>query len=291
MLYGSIVALVTPMSATGEIDFDALHRLVDWHLESGTDGLVIAGSTGESATLDAQERAALLSSVVKQVAGRIPVVMGTGTNNTAQTVSLTRQALELGADAALVVAPYYSRPTQEGLRLHFEAVAAVGLPVFLYNVPGRTACDILPETVVALASVPHIWGIKEASSLERCMTLLQACPESFIVLSGEDAQSMTSVIAGAKGVVSVAANVVPHEMHTMIALASEGSIMEANALNTRLEPLYGALFCESNPIPVKWALKEMGMTEPYLRLPLTLLGEEKRVTIRRVLEETGVPCV
>ncbi|MFI4956144.1 MAG: 4-hydroxy-tetrahydrodipicolinate synthase [Gammaproteobacteria bacterium] len=290
MLSGSIVALVTPMSETGDIDFDALHRLVDWHLESQTDAIVVTGSTGEAATLTPEERADILSAVVKQVAGRIPVVAGTGTNNTAQTVELTRFARDLGADAALVVVPYYNRPTQQGLKLHFKAVASIGLPIFLYNVPSRTACDLLPETVVELAEVKHIIGIKEASSLERCMTLLQTCPESFIVLSGEDGQAMASVIAGAKGVISVAANVVPEAMHTLMALASGGSIMEANQINTRLQPLYQALFCEPNPIPVKWALKEMGMMEPHVRLPLTLLSEEKRVTITRVLEETGVPC-
>jgi 4-hydroxy-tetrahydrodipicolinate synthase len=290
MLTGSIVALVTPMNEAGEIDFDALHRLVDWHLESGTDAIVVSGSTGEAATLSSEERVELLSAVVKQVAGRIPVVAGTGTNNTAQTVELTRQAKQLGADAALVVVPYYNKPTQEGLRLHFEAVAAVGLPIFLYNVPGRTACDLLPETVVALSQVQHIVGIKEASSLERCVALVQACPESFIILSGEDSQAMVSVLAGAKGVVSVAANVVPGAMHELMVLAQNGSIMEAKEINTQLEPLYSALFCESNPIPVKWALKEMGMMEAYVRLPLTLLSKEKRVTITRVLEETGVPC-
>jgi 4-hydroxy-tetrahydrodipicolinate synthase len=291
MLHGSIVALVTPMTQDGAIDFDALHHLVDWHLTSGTDGIVVAGSTGEAATLTVDEREALLSAVVKQVAGRIPVVAGTGTNATAQTVELTERAAKLGADAALVVVPYYNRPTQRGMQLHFEAVAAVGLPVCLYNVPARTASDLLPETVLALSNVSNIIGIKEASSLERCITLLQTCPESFSIISGEDGQSMLSVLAGARGVISVAANIIPREMHELMALTHQGAISEAKTLDERLQPLFSALFCEPNPIPVKWALSEMGKAQPAVRLPLTLLSEAKRVSIRRLLEERGVACV
>lgn len=288
MLKGSVVALVTPMDASGAIDFDALHQLVDWHLVSGTEAIVVAGSTGEAATLSTEERSALLSAVVKQVDGQIPVVMGTGTNNTAQSIALTQEASALGADAALVVVPYYNRPTQQGMMAHFMAIAEVGLPIFIYNVPARTASDILPETVEALAQVKNIIGIKEASSLERCIMLLQRCPESFSVLTGEDGQCMAAVIAGAKGVISVAANVVPEAMHHLMELSSLGDIMEAKSLNEKLEPLYQAMFCEPNPIPVKWALHEMGMMGPYLRLPLTLLSDEKRGTIKRVLVETGV---
>jgi 4-hydroxy-tetrahydrodipicolinate synthase len=288
MLTGSIVALVTPFTLEGQIDLDALHRLVDWHLAVGTDGIVVAGSTGEAATLTVDERAALLSAVVKQVRGRVPVVAGTGTNCTQQTMELTRQAATLGADAALVVVPYYNRPTQQGLFLHYESVATVGLPVFLYNVPGRTACDLLPETVVALSSIPHIVGIKEASSHERCMALLNSCAESFCILTGEDAQARLSVMSGVAGVISVAANVVPAEMHLLMRFSAQGDAAQANPLDARLQPLFSGLFCESNPIPVKWALSEMGLINPTLRLPLTLLSEEKRVTIRRLLEETGV---
>ncbi len=291
MLHGSIVALVTPMTHDGDIDFDALHRLVEWHLESKTDAIIIAGSTGEAATLTSDERAALISAVVAQVGGRVPVVAGTGTNATAQTVALTQQAADLGVDAALVVVPYYNRPTQHGLQWHFEAVAAVGLPIYLYNVPARTSCDLLPDTVVTLSSVPNIVGIKEASSLERCLTLLKMCPESFSILSGEDGQAMLSILAGAKGVVSVAANIVPGRMHELMALASLGSIMEAKRLDEQLQPLFEGLFCEPNPIPVKWALSEMGLMRPDVRLPLTLLSEEKRGTIRNLLIDAGVACV
>ncbi len=285
MLRGSIVALVTPMKPSGELDWSVLENLVDWHLEQGTDGIIVAGSTGEAATLTEMERAELISRVSDQVQQRIPVIAGTGTNNTALTCELTAEAKSAGADAALVVAPYYNKPTQEGLIAHYRAVSNMGLPIILYNVPGRTACDIRPETVLALAEDKNIIGIKESSNLERIHTLLQQLPKSFQVIAGDDADAVASVQAGAVGVISVVANVVPNLMKQLMDSALKGN--PDLDLDKRLQPLYDAMFVESNPIPVKWALAEMGRIEQGIRLPLLCLSKRYHAQVRAALEQVG----
>ena len=289
MFQGSIVALVTPMHVDGAIDFDSLDRLVEFHIENGTDGIVAVGTTGESATLDEAEHCEVIRRVVERVAGRTPVIAGTGANATSEAINLTRCARESGADACLLVTPYYNKPTQEGLYLHFSAVAqAVDVPQILYNVPGRTACDMLPETVARLSEIPHIIGIKEASDIGRIRTLLHACDRQFSVFSGDDAVAMEAILAGGRGVISVAANVAPAAMRDMCATALAGDREQARTINGSLEALYDALFCESNPIPVKWAVHEMGLIPPGIRLPLTILSERYQGRVRQAMAGAGV---
>jgi 4-hydroxy-tetrahydrodipicolinate synthase len=288
MLQGSLVAMVTPMRSDGEVDEESLERLVEFHVEAGTDGIIAVGTTGESATLDEAEHIHVVRRVVELAAGRIPVIAGTGGNSTTEALRLTRRAHEVGADACLLVVPYYNKPTQEGLYRHFKTVAeAVPLPQILYNVPGRTACDMLPETVRRLSEIPNIVGIKEASDLARVRELLERCGETFAVYSGEDAIAMEAILAGGRGVISVTANVAPEQMHEMCRLALAGDRKGAHAVNERLAELHGALFAESNPIPVKWALHEMGLIPPGIRLPLTPLSEAHRARVRRALEVAG----
>lgn len=290
MFHGSMVALVTPMRADGSIDNEALERLVNFHIENETDAIVVVGTTGESATLDEQEHCDVIRQLVKFAAGRIPVIAGTGANSTREAIDLTRCAQEAGADACLLVTPYYNKPTQEGLYLHFRAVAeAVAIPQILYNVPGRTAVDMLPETVARLAEISNIVGIKEATGdLERGKEILDRCGDKLDLYSGDDATAMELILAGAKGDISVTANVAPRAMHEMCAAAQRGDRAEAERINANLLGLHKNLFLEANPIPVKWALFEMGLIPEGIRLPLTPLSESCRATLRETMQQAGV---
>ncbi len=290
MFHGSMVALVTPMSAQGAIDSASLSGLIEFHIDSGTDAIVAVGTTGESATLDTQEHCQLIRMVVDRVAGRIPVIAGTGANATTEAIALTRCALEAGADACLLVTPYYNKPTQQGLYLHFKAVAdAVPIPQILYNVPGRTACDMLPDTVQRLAELPNIVGIKEATGdLARAREILARCGEALDLYSGDDALAREIILAGGKGVISVTANVAPRAMHEMCAAALQGDADTAAQIDARLAGLHRDLFLESNPIPVKWALREMGLIPPGIRLPLTPLSPECHEPLRRTMRQAGI---
>lgn len=290
MITGSIVALVTPMNAGGEIDWLALDQLTEMHVAKGTDAIVAVGTTGESATLDCKEHCAVIKRVVDVVAGRIKVIAGTGANSTAEAIELTREAQAAGADACLLVTPYYNKPTQEGLFLHHQAIAqAVDIDQILYNVPGRTACDMQPDTVVRLAQIPNIVAIKEATGdLERARELIQRLPADFAVYSGDDATATELMLLGGKGNVSVTANVAPAEMAKLCQLAIAGEAEEARALNQALMPVHEKLFVEANPIPVKWALSEMGLMDTGIRLPLTPLSTEYHQVVRDALRAADV---
>ncbi len=290
MLTGSLVALVTPMLPDGSLDLPRFRALVDWHVDQGTDALVIVGTTGESPTVDPEEHCLLIRTAVEQAAGRIPVVAGTGANSTTEAIELTRCAKSVGAVAGLSVAPYYNKPGQEGLYRHFRSIAeAVDLPMILYNVPGRTASDIGNDTVLRLAQVPGIVGIKDATgNIERGSALLKAAPADFAVYSGDDASGMCLILLGGKGIISVTANVAPRPMHEMCAAALAGDLATARKINFRLLDLHRKLFVEANPIPVKWALAEMGRIDTGIRLPLTSLAAPQHDTIRAALRAAGV---
>jgi 4-hydroxy-tetrahydrodipicolinate synthase len=290
MFRGSNVALVTPMTVSGAIDFAALERLLEFHITEGTDGVVIAGTTGESPTLEASELEALVTHAVRTIGGRIPVIAGSGANATSKATALCRVVEKAGADAALVVTPYYNKPTQAGLKAHYEAVArSTALPVILYNVPGRTCCDLLPETVAELAQCPTIVGLKEATpGTERLASLRELCPNDFCLLSGDDATSMDFVLAGGDGVISVTANVAPRLMHGLCEAASAGESRKAASINDRLRDLHVELFIESNPIPVKWAVSRMGLMEEGIRLPLTRLDEACYEAVAAAMSRAGV---
>ena len=293
MIKGSIVAIVTPMHADGSLDYDSLDRLIDWHIAEGTDGIVIVGTTGESATVTVAEHCALIKACVDRVAGRIPVIAGSGGNSTAEAIVLTRYAKEAGADATLQVVPYYNRPTQEGMYQHFKAIAeAVDLPVILYNVPGRTVADMANETVVRLAAIDNIIGIKDATgNIGRgldLLRLLRSVPKPFAVYSGDDPTAMALMLAGGKGNISVTANVAPRAMADMCAAAMTGDIARAIEVNNKVFPLHQKLFVEPNPVPAKWALAEMGRMPAGIRLPLVPLASEFHQTVRAALVEAGV---
>ncbi|GAB6042132.1 4-hydroxy-tetrahydrodipicolinate synthase [Endothiovibrio diazotrophicus] len=290
MFHGSMVALVTPMGADGAVDFAALDRLIEFHIENGTDAIVAVGTTGESSTLDEREHCDVIRRVVGRVAGRRPVIAGTGANSTREAIDLTRCAMEAGADACLLVTPYYNKPTQEGLYLHHKAVAeAVPIPQILYNVPGRTACDMLPETVQRLAAVSNIVGIKEATgNLDRARDILARCGDAIDLYSGDDATAMELMLAGGKGVISVTSNVAPRLMHEMCAAATVGDRAAAEAVNAKLAKLHDRLFLEANPIPVKWAVAEMGLIPTGIRLPLTWFSERHHESLREAMREAGV---
>jgi 4-hydroxy-tetrahydrodipicolinate synthase len=290
MLKGSLVAIVTPMSPDGDLDLARLRALVDWHVEQGTDGIVVVGTTGESPTVDTEEHCKLIRTVVDQSAGRIPVIAGTGANSTSEAVELTRCAAEAGANAALSVAPYYNKPTQEGLYRHFSTIAeAVDLPMILYNVPGRTVADIGNDTALRLAEVPGIIGIKDATgNIERGTDLIRRAPVEFAVYSGDDGSGLALMLLGGAGVISVTANVAPRLMHKMCIAAFNGDLARAREINSLLLPLHQKLFVEANPIPVKWALAEMGLIESGIRLPLTPLSAPHHATLRAALKEAGV---
>ena len=290
MFQGSLVALVTPMREGGAIDEDAMQRLVDFHVEQHSDALVAIGTTGESATLNEEEHCQLLRVTVEMAAGRIPVIAGTGANSTREAIDLTRCALDAGADACLLVTPYYNKPSQEGLYQHYKAVAeAVPIPQILYNVPGRTAVDMLPETVERLAPIDNIIAIKDATGdMDRARRLIESCGELLDVYSGDDATAMELILLGGKANISVTANVAPQAMHDMCAAALSGDREAASAINAPLENLHQCLFVESNPIPVKWALSEMGLIDAGIRLPMTSLSAEHHETIRQALREVGL---
>lgn len=290
MYRGSLVALVTPMKADGSLDWPALAELVDWHLEQGSNGIVAVGTTGESATLDMDDHIEVIRRVVDQVNGRIPVIAGTGANSTSEAMQLTQGAMEAKADACLLVTPYYNKPTQEGLFLHHQYLAKnVAIPQLLYNVPGRTAVDMLPQTVARLAKVPNIIGIKEATgSMQRLDEVRALVNDDFILLSGDDATTVEFIAHGGHGEISVTANVAPQAIAKMCHLALEGKLDEARALNQTLMPLHEAMFVESNPIPVKWALARMGRIDSGIRLPMTMLSEQYHAQVQDALLTCGV---
>jgi dihydrodipicolinate synthase len=286
MITGSIVALVTPMTPDGALDYPALTRLVEWHIKEGTNAIVAVGTTGESATLDVDEHTDVIRHVVETAAGRIPVIAGTGANSTSEAIALTEAALKAKADACLLVTPYYNKPSQRGLYAHYKAIAeAVEIPQILYNVPGRTACDMLPDTIARLAELPNIVGVKEATgNLERGRQVLDLVPADFAVYSGDDATALELILMGAKGNISVTANVIPRVMSDICRLGLEGKAEEARALNARIATLHKDLFLESNPVPVKWALKELGLIQAGIRLPLVELDPIHHETLRRTLQ-------
>ncbi|VAX01515.1 4-hydroxy-tetrahydrodipicolinate synthase [hydrothermal vent metagenome] len=290
MFRGSMVALVTPMTDDGAIDEKALESLIEFHIENGTDAIVAVGTTGESATLDEEEHCYVIRRTVKTVNGRIPVIAGTGSNSTQEAIDLTRCAKEAGADACLLVTPYYNKPTQHGLYLHHKAIAqAVDIPQILYNVPGRTAVDMIPETVIRLAEIENIIGIKEATGeIQRCRDILAALPDNFDIYSGDDATAMELMLAGAHGVISVTTNVAPKAMRDMCEAALAGEKAKASAINESLMALHTDLFVEANPIPVKWALFDMGHIGNGIRLPLTILSSTYHDTVRAALKQANV---
>lgn len=289
MFQGSMVALVTPMHHDGSIDDAALASLIEFHVESGTDAIVAVGTTGESATLTVPEHAQVIRRVIELVNKRVPVIAGTGANATAEAIELTRHAAEAGADACLLVTPYYNKPTQEGLFEHFRSIAeAVDVPQILYNVPGRTAVDMLPATTARLSRLDNIIGIKEAlGTVERIKQLIAECEDNFMIVTGDDATAMESMLAGAHGDISVTANVVPAQMHQMCKAAIAGDRAAAEAIEARIGDLHKVLFHESNPIPVKWALHVMDRIGPGIRLPLTPLAEPHREALTAALKKAG----
>ncbi len=290
MFKGSIPALVTPMRGDGSIDFEAWDRLLDYHLAEGSDAVVVGGTTGESPALERSELEELIRHARQRLAGRIPVIAGSGTAGTVKSVALSKAAEAAGADALLVVTPYYNRPTQEGLVQHFTAIAdAVGIPLVLYNVPGRTACDMLPETIARLSRHRRIAGVKEATGdVARGLEVLRLARPGFVVLSGDDATAAALMRVGAQGVISVTANVAAGAMHDMCAVALRGAHDEAAAIDARLAPLHRALFVEPNPIPVKWAVHRKGLIGETIRLPLVPLTPGKRTEVEAAMRAAGV---
>jgi 4-hydroxy-tetrahydrodipicolinate synthase len=290
MITGSLVAIITPMHEDGRLDLGAFKKLIDWHVAEGTDGIVVVGTTGESPTVNVEEHKELIRLAVQHSKGRIPIIAGTGGNSTVEAIELTAAAKKAGAIACLSVVPYYNKPTQEGLYRHFRKIAeTVGLPMILYNVPARTVADLQNDTVLRLAQVPGITGIKDATAnIERGTDLVKRLPRSFAVYSGEDATALALILLGGHGVISVTANVAPKLMHQMCAAALVGDVKKARELNLKLLPLHQRLFVEANPIPVKWALAEMGMIEYGLRLPLSPLSERFHQTLREALHEAGI---
>jgi len=290
MFKGSIPALVTPMRNDGTIDIPSWEALLDFHAREGSDGVVVGGTTGESPVLDRPELEELIRRAKARLAGRVPVIAGSGTNGTVKSVALSRAAEAAGADALLVVTPYYNKPTQEGLYRHFTAIAdAVDIPVILYNVPGRTACDLLPETIARLSRHPRIVGVKEATGdLDRGADVLRQSQPGFLLISGDDPTAAQLMRIGSCGVISVTANVAARAMHDLCAAALAGRHDEAAAIDARLVPLHKALFVEPNPIPVKWAVQRMGLIGPGIRLPLTPLSEDKQAAVESAMRAAGV---
>ena len=290
MFKGSLVALVTPFDSANAVDYPALERLIEFHVDAGSDGLVIAGTTGESATLTRDEHVELVERAAGMAAGRLTVIAGTGSNSTAQTVDLSKAVGGAAIDAYLVVVPYYNKPTQEGLYRHFATVAdAVDKPVILYNVPGRTVADLLPETTGRLAAHDNIVAIKDATGdMQRLLDIRAAVSDDFGLLSGDDFTVRSFIENGGHGVITVSGNVVPQQMAALCRLAAEGNAAEAKAIDDRLMPLNDALFAESNPIPVKWAVAEMGLMGPGIRLPLTELSESRHAAMRAAMRTAGV---
>jgi len=290
MLQGSLVAIVTPMFEDGRLDIPSLNALIDFHVDQGSDGIIIVGTTGESPTVDFEEHCLLIKAAVAQVNGRVPVIAGTGANSTKEAIVLTQTAKDLGADACLLVAPYYNKPTQEGLYQHFKAIAdAVDIPQILYNVPGRTACDITNDTVLRLATHPNIVGIKDATGgIERGTDLLLRAPADFAVYSGDDATAMSLMLLGGQGVISVTANVAPKLMHEMCVAAMAGDTVTARAINAKIFALHQKLFVEANPIPVKWVLAQMGLIKTGIRLPLVNLSAQYHDVLRNACKPANI---
>jgi len=290
MIQGSIVALVTPMDESGAVDKESLKKLLEFHIEQGTDAIVAVGTTGESATLDEDEHCDVIKTVVDVVAGRIPVIAGTGANATSEAINLTRKAKQAGADACLIVTPYYNKPTQQGLYLHYKAIAeAVDIPQILYNVPGRTACDMLPDTVGRLSHIDNIVGIKDATGdLSRVQKFRDLSAADFALYSGDDATSREFCLLGGHGSITVTGNVAPRLVHEMITAAINGDNATALAIDLKLQALHKDLFIQSNPIPVKWAVAELGLISKGIRLPLTWLTEDCFDVVRSAMREAEV---
>jgi len=288
-LNGSLVAIVTPMRDDGALDLDAFRGLIDWHVREGTDGIVVVGTTGESPTVDFEEHRLLIDTAVKHAAKRIPIVAGTGANSTREAIELAAHARKAGADMSLTVGPYYNKPTPEGLYRHFKAIAeAVDMPHILYNVPARTVADLQNETVLRLADIPNIVGIKDATAdLQRAAELLRRRPENFAVYSGDDATALGLMLLGGDGVISVTANVTPRSMHDLCAAAIRGDAKGAREINNRLVRLHRDLFCEANPIPVKWAVQQLGHMGGGIRAPLTPLANEFHKRVKEAMREAG----
>ncbi|AEC18710.1 dihydrodipicolinate synthase [Pusillimonas sp. T7-7] len=287
---GSLVALITPMLPDGSLDFDAYRKLIDWHAEQGTDGLVVVGTSGESPTVSVEEHVELIKVAVQHAAGRLPVIAGIGGNSTSEAIELSHHAKEVGAQAGLSVVPYYNKPTQEGLYQHFKTISeAVDLPAILYNVPGRTVADMSNDTILRLAQVPGIIGVKDATGdMARAGLLLRDVPAGFQVFSGDDPTAAALMLLGGQGNISVTANVAPKLMHELCMAAIQGNVALTRQLNARLATLNKVLFVEANPIPVKWAVAEMGLTKLGYRLPLTALHEQYHNLVRNALKEAGL---
>lgn len=291
MFSGSFVALVTPMSENGEVDYSAYSSLIEWHLEKGTDGFVVLGTTAESPTLTADERMKLIQLTLSVVNKTKPVIVGTGTNCTRHTIEMTQQASELGADGALLITPYYNKPTQDGLFLHHEAISkAVPLPQILYNNPSRTGVDLLPETAKRIGALPHVVALKETVDDEARYAYIVNETE-LDLLSGNDEKNQAMLAAGGRGIISVVGNVAPQQCHDLCALMASGDHAAAEALDQRLAPLYDALFVEANPIPVKWALQQMGKIQKGIRLPLTWLSSKHEAAVKQALTSEEIACV
>ena len=290
-LQGSVVAIVSPMQDDGALDVESFRKLLDWHIREGTDGIVVVGTTGESPTVDYDEHCLLIKTAVDHVAKRIPVVAGTGANSTREAIELSEYAKKTGADMSLSVVPYYNKPTQEGLYRHFKAIAeAVDIPQILYNVPGRTVADMQNETVLRLTQVPNIVGIKDATAnLERGSDLIRRKPKGFLVFSGDDATGLPLMLLGGDGVISVTANVAAKAMHELCVAARAGNLAKAREINDRLLGLHRHLFCEANPIPVKWAAQQMGLIKGGIRLPLTPLSPACYDVVRDAMRQAGIP--
>jgi 4-hydroxy-tetrahydrodipicolinate synthase len=289
-LRGSLVAIVTPMDEDGGLDLDAFRGLIDWHIREGTDGIVVVGTTGESPTVDFDEHHLLIKTAVEHAAKRVPVIAGTGANSTREAIELAAYAKQVGADMSLSVVPYYNKPTQEGLYRHFQAIAeTVAIPHIVYNVPGRTVADLQTDTTLRLAQIPNIVGIKDATAnLERGADLLRRKPEDFLVFSGDDATGLALMLLGGHGVISVTANAAPRMMHEMCAAALAGDVSRARAINNKLLGLHRHLFCEANPIPVKWAVQQIGLIKGGIRLPLTPLSAACHGLVRDAMEQAGM---
>jgi 4-hydroxy-tetrahydrodipicolinate synthase len=288
---GCIVALVTPMHEDGSVDYPALRKLIDWHIAEGTDAICVVGTTGESPTVNVQEHQEIIRVAVEQADKRVPVMAGCGANSTAEAIELAKYARKIGADCQLQVVPYYNKPTQEGQYRHFKAIAeTVGdLPIVMYNVPGRTVADMLHDTVLRLAQVPGIVGIKEATgNIERAQWLLRDAPRGFSIYSGDDATAVALMLCGGQGNVSVTANVAPRLMHELCVAAVAGNAKVAMEIQRKLMPLNKHLFVESNPIPVKWAMARMGLCGPALRLPMTPLAAMHEATVEAALRAAGL---
>ncbi len=289
MLKGSLVALITPMNQNGSINYEQLRDLIDWHIENGTDGIVAVGTTGESATLPVEEHLAVIEATVKHVNKRIPVIAGTGANNTVEAIALSQAAEQAGADCTLSVVPYYNKPSQEGIYQHFKAIAeATSIPMVIYNVPGRTVVSMSNDTILRLAEIPNIVGVKEASGkIGSNIELINSVPEGFAVLSGDDPTGLPFMLCGGHGVVTVAANVAPKLFADMCRAALEGDIATARRLNEQLIPIYNTMFCEPSPAAPKWGLSLLGKCEPHVRLPLVALTEAGQAKVRAALEKSG----